>query len=142
MNNAVFKKPYKFLSVIVMGLLLMTFASCDSQDDNQIYNRLYGETWVGDLGFYVGRFPVESGITFRSGDYAIDEQYYYDNGGRAATLSLRWWIDYGTLFLDYGVDYPILEIRNVYVGNLYLNGILYVDGAYEGNVELERMTNR
>lgn len=126
-----------FKLLFILSVLTVGFSSCE--DDEMVYDSLIGRTWFGDLGFAVGSLPVESGITFKGNDYAIDEQYYYreDGGGRAATLEVRWWIDGGTLYLDYGRGYPMLELRGIYVDNRYLTGRLYVDGADEGAVTLE-----
>ncbi len=124
--------------LLVLTVAVLSFSSCE--DDGDIYDALIGRTWVGDLGFSVGPFDVESGITFKGSDYAIDEQYYYEDGGggRAATISLRWWINMGTLYLDYDLpDNPMLEIRNVYISGRFLNGELYADGIYEFSVSLE-----
>lgn len=88
--------PIKLLLVLTM--LAVGFSSCE-EDDETIYDYLIGRTWVGSLGFAVGPYDVESGVTFKGNEYAIDEQYYYGDGGRAATLNLRWWIDMGTLYL-------------------------------------------
>ena len=42
------------------------------------------------------------------------------------------------LRLDYGYDYPLLEIYDVYVSGNRLSGVLYVDGHMDGPVMLER----
>ena len=42
------------------------------------------------------------------------------------------------LRIDYGVDYPLFEIRNVYVTRDRLSGALYVDGEYDGEIILKR----
>ena len=35
-------------------------------------------------------------------------------------LPFRWWVDYGTLYLDYGRDFALREIRGVRVrGRLF-----------------------
>ncbi len=131
----------KLLKFCVFTLLLVTsigFTSCEDQDDNAIYSGLIDNTYFGDLYFYYDEYPVESYITFKTSDYAIDEQYYFDNGNRATTLDLRWWVSNGTLYLDYGKYLPMLEIRNIVVGGLYLHGDLYSDGAYVNRIELER----
>ena len=124
--------------LLVLTVAILSFSSCE-QDDESIYYYIVDRTWVGDLGFAVGPYNVESGITFKGNDYAIDEQYYYADGGggRAATLPVRWWIDMGTLYLDYRRDHPMLEIRGVYVSGRFLNGELYADGTYEFSVSLE-----
>ncbi len=138
-----FNGLYKY-SLSLLIILALSLSSCSDQDDDQIYDGLIGQTWVGDLGFYVGNLPVESGITFSGNDYAVDEQYYYNEngGGRAATLTLRWWVEGQSLWLDYGSHYPMLEIRNIRVGNLYLHGSLFADGQFDSDIEMERMSNR
>ena len=128
--------PIKLLLVLTM--LAVGFSSCE-EDDETIYDYLIGRTWVGDLGFIDGPYALESGITFIGNDYAVDRQFYYaeDGGGEAGTLRLNWWIDMGTLYLDYGPDYPLLEIRGVYITGRFLYGELYADGNYEFSVTLE-----
>ena len=128
--------PIKLLFVLTM--LAVGFSSCE-EDDETIYDYLIGRTWVGDLGFIDGPYALESGITFKGNDYAVDRQFYYaeDGGGEAGTLRLNWWIDMGTLYLDYGPDYPLLEIRGVYITGRFLYGELYADGNYEFSVTLE-----
>ena len=66
--------PIKLLLVLTM--LAVGFSSCE-EDDETIYDYLIGRTWVGSLGFAVGPYDVESGVTFKGNEYAIDEQYYY-----------------------------------------------------------------
>ena len=124
--------PIKLLLVLTM--LAVGFSSCE-EDDETIYDYLIGRTWVGDLGFIDGPYALESGITFKGNDYAVDRQFYYaeDGGGEAGTLRLNWWIDMGTLYLDY----PLLEIRGVYITGRFLYGELYADGNYEFSVTLE-----
>lgn len=128
--------PIKLLLVLTM--LAVGFSSCE-EDDETIYDYLIGRTWVGDLGFIDGPYALESGITFKGNDYAVDRQFYYaeGGGGEAGTLRLNWWIDMGTLYLDYGPDYPLLEIRGVYITGRFLYGELYADGNYEFSVTLE-----
>ena len=128
--------PIKLLLVLTM--LAVGFSSCE-EDDETIYDYLIGRTWVGDLGCIDGPYALESGITFKGNDYAVDRQFYYaeDGGGEAGTLRLNWWIDMGTLYLDYGPDYPLLEIRGVYITGRFLYGELYADGNYEFSVTLE-----
>ena len=124
--------------LLVLTMLAVGFSSCE-EDDETIYDYLIGRTWVGDLGFIDGPYALESGITFKGNDYAVDRQFYYaeDGGGEAGTLRLNWWIDMGTLYLDYGPDYPLLEIRGVYITGRFLYGELYADGNYEFSVTLE-----
>ena len=136
MRNMKILNPIKLLLVLTM--LAVGFSSCE-EDDETIYDYLIGRTWVGDRGFIDGPYALESGITFKGNDYAVDRQFYYaeDGGGEAGNLRLNWWIDMGTLYLDYGPDYPLLEIRGVYITGRFLYGELYADGNYEFSVTLE-----
>lgn len=92
---------------------------------------------VGDLGFWVDNSPVESGITFKSNGFGVDEQWYYDWDRVAAVLDVRWWIEDGDLFLDYGNGYPLLILADVYVEGRYLTGRLYSNNIDQGTVTLE-----
>lgn len=123
---------------LVLAVAIVSFSSCE-QDDESIYYYIIDRTWVGDLGFTDGYLPLESGITFKGDDYAVDRQYYYpEDGGRDYnTLKLKWWIDMGTLYLDYGRKHPLLEIRGVYISGRFLNGELYANGVYDYSVSLE-----
>ena len=47
-------------------------------------------------------------------------------------------INGGILSLDYGNDYPLLEIYDVYVFGDELSGVLYVDGLRDGPITLYR----
>ena len=133
-----FFKCRNLLILPVLFTLLIGFTSCH-QDDDDIYDHLINNTWLGDLGF-VDRYniPLESGITFKRNNFAFDEQYYYGNGGYYTTLNLSWWMDYGSLYLDYGSNYPLLEIRDIYITYDYFEGILYANGYREGRIRMER----
>ena len=52
-------------------------------------------------------------------------------------MPFRWWVDYGTLYLDYGYDFALREIRGVRVRGRYLQGDLYLDGEYIDYIELQ-----
>ena len=54
-----------------------------------------------------------------------------------AVVGSRWWVDYGTLYLDYGYDFALREIRGVRVRGRYLQGDLYLDGEYIDYIELQ-----
>ena len=118
--------------------LLVGFTSCE--DDETIFDHIVGRTWVGDLGFWVDNSPVESGITFKSNGFGVDEQWYYDWDRVAAVLDVRWWIEDGDLFLDYGNGYPLLILADVYVEGRYLTGRLYSNNIDQGTVTLEMST--
>ncbi len=81
--------------------------------------------------------PVESGITFRSDGFGEDEQWDHDWNQIAAVLDVRWWIEHGDLFLDYGNGYPLLVLEDVYVDGRYLTGRLYSNNIDQRTVTLE-----
>ena len=138
MNNTFFLKRQNLLLATLLMVFMVGLSSC-SQDDDEIYDNLIGYTWVGDLGFDFNDYPVESGITFKGDGYAVDRQYFMDNGDYATTLNLVWNIEYGTLFLDYVGSPYLFEIRNVFVGSTYLSGSLYLNGGLiDSNFQLER----
>ena len=112
----------KYAGFLLMLTLLVGFTSCE--DDEDIYDDLMGRTWVGDLGFGTNRDPIESGI-----------RYDYD-GASAGDLPFRWRVDYGTLYLDYGYDFALREVRGVRVSGRYMRGDLYLDGEFFGYIEL------
>ena len=79
------KNLKKYVGVLMLLTLLVGFTSCE--DDETIFDHIVGRTWVGDLGFWVDNSPVESGITFKSNGFGVDEQWYYDWDRVAAGLS-------------------------------------------------------
>ena len=111
------KNLKKYVGVLMLLTLLVGFTSCE--DDETIFDHIVGRTWVGDLGFWV------------------DEQWYYDWDRVAAVLDVRWWIEDGDLFLDYGNGYPLLILADVYVEGRYLTGRLYSNNIDQGTVTLE-----
>ena len=116
--------------------LLVGFSACESEE--RIFDDLVGRTWVGDLGFNYDRYPVESFLRLNGDGFGTDEQYYFEeNGGDfAVELPVRWRLEYNTLQLDYGRNYPLLEIHDVSISVPYLRGQLIVDGVNEGFIEL------
>ena len=117
----------KYAGLLLMLTLLVGFTSCE--DDEDIYDDLMGRTWVGDLWFGFDDDPIESAIRLDSNGLGIDYQVY--------DLPFRWWVDYGTLYLDYGRSYVVREIRGVRVRGRYLQGDLYLDGEYIDYIELK-----
>ena len=70
----------------------------------------------------------------------IDDQVYYDDptGKVVFSLPFRWNIYNGILSIDYGSDYPLFEIYDVYITGNKMSGILYVDGRIDGPIVLKR----
>ena len=115
------KNLKKYVGVLMLLTLLVGFTSCE--DDETIFDHIVGRTWVGDLGFWVDNSPVESGITFKSNGFGVDEQWYYDWDRVAAVLDVR--------------CYPLLILADVYVEGRYLTGRLYSNNIDQGTVTLE-----
>ena len=89
---------------------IIVFTSCE--DDETVFDRIVGYEWVGDLGFADRYGPLESGLFFERNGFGSDAQCYYDDphGDIIYELPFRWVINGGILSLDYGNDYPLLEI--------------------------------
>ena len=96
----------KYAGFLLMLTLLVGFTSCE--DDEDIYDDLMG----------------------------IDYQVYDYDGASAGDLPFRWRVDYGTLYLDYGYDFALREVRGVRVSGRYMRGDLYLDGEFFGYIEL------
>ena len=123
----------KFLNILFLCTLALGLSSCEPDDgeDYYIYDTLLGGIWVGDLGFADAyNSPLESGLYFEGNGLGRDEQAYYNDpyGEVAFSLPFRWDIHGRILRLDYGYNYPLLEIYDVYVAGDRLSGVLYVDG--------------
>ena len=132
----------KYAGILMMLTLLVGFTSCE--DDEDIYDDLMGRTWVGDLWFGSNNNPIESGIRLDNNGLGIDYQVFDYDGRPAGDLPFRWWVDYGTLYLDYGYDFALREIRGPLTRTplisrkaKYLQGDLYLDGEYIDYIELQ-----
>lgn len=131
------RKMRKFLNILFLCTLALGLSSCEPDDgeDYYIYDTLPGGIWVGDLGFADAyNSPLESGLYFEGNGLGKDEQAYYNDpyGEVAFRLPFRWDIHGRILRLDYGYNYPLLEIYDVYVAGDRLSGVLYVDGHMDG----------
>lgn len=131
------RKMRKFLNILFLCTLALGLSSCEPDDgeDYYIYDTLPGGIWVGDLGFADAyNSPLESGLYFEGNGLGRDEQAYYNDpyGEVAFSLPFRWDIHGRILRLDYGYNYPLLEIYDVYVAGDRLSGVLYVDGHMDG----------
>lgn len=124
------RKMRKFLNILFLCTLALGLSSCEPDDgeDYYIYDTLLGGIWVGDLGFADAyNSPLESGLYFEGNGLGRDEQAYYNDpyGEVAFSLPFRWDIHGRILRLDYGYNYPLLEIYDVYVAGDRLSGVLY-----------------
>ena len=118
----------KFL-VILFCTLALGLVKCepDDSEDYYIYDTLPGGIWVGDLGFADAyNSPLESGLYFEGNGLGKDEQAYYNDpyGEVAFRLPFRWDIHGRILRLDYGYNYPLLEIYDVYVARQTVRRII------------------
>ncbi|MBP8623132.1 hypothetical protein [Bacteroides sp.] len=125
----------------VLLLLVTMLGAVSCQDEESIAEQLLGRTWVGDLGFSDNGYALESGLTFKSNGFGLDEQYYYNNLVEGFfEMQFRWMLNGYNLRLDYGDDRYgrplILEIREVHIDNRVLYGVLYENNKYRGDVEL------
>lgn len=124
------RKMRKFLNILFLCTLALGLSSCEPDDgeDYYIYDTLLGGIWVGDLGFADAyNSPLESGLYFEGNGLGRDEQAYYNDpyGEVAFSLPFRWDIHGRILRLDYGYNYPLLEIYDVYVAGDRLSGVYY-----------------
>lgn len=127
----------KFLNILFLCTLALGLSSCEPDDceDYYIYDTLPGGIWVGDLGFADAyNSPLESGLYFEGNGLGKDEQAYYNDpyGEVAFRLPFRWDIHGRILRLDYGYNYPLLEIYDVYVAGDRLSGVFTWTGTWMG----------
>ena len=66
----------------------------------------------------------------------VNQIYHHQPDIIAAVLDVRWWIEDGDLFLDYGNGYPLLILADVYVEGRYLTGRLYSNNIDQGTVTI------
>ena len=125
----------RYAGILMMLTLLVGFTSCE--DDEDIYDDLMGRTWVGDLWFGSDNNPIESGIRLDNNGLGIDYQVFDYDGRPAGDLPFRWWVDYGTLYLDYGYDLLYVRLEVFVLEVVYLQGDLYLDGEYIDYIELQ-----
>lgn len=131
------RKMRKFLNILFLCTLALGLSSCEPDDgeDYYIYDTLPGGIWVGDLGFADAyNSPLESGLYFEGNGLGRDEQAYYNDpyGEVAFSLPFRWDIHGRILRLDYGYNYPLLEIYDVYVAGDRLSGVYTWTGTWMG----------
>lgn len=123
-----------FTKALLLLVAVLGFTACES--DESIFDRIVGRSWVGDLGFQEDGYDLESCVTFDSNGFGEDSQCYYDFDKCLPILPVRWWIENGTLYIDYGRDFYMRELRYVYVEKGILTGTLFIDGQEYGGITL------
>lgn len=125
----------RFLFAACLLLASVSFTAC-TDDDDSLFDTLTGRVWAGDLGFWDGRYPLDSYILFEPDGFGSDELYYADNGEYFGTLRIQWEAyDDGTIYINYGTVAPPRELRNVRIRHGRLTADLYIDGWY-GHITL------
>lgn len=128
-------KIVTFTKALLLLVMVLGFTACES--DETIYDRIVGRTWTGDLGFGTDEDPFESAVSLGSDGFGTDDQWCYEHHEAMDLLNIHWWIEDGSLFIDYGKRAAQREIRNVYVSKGRLTGDLYFSGAFFDVVTLE-----
>lgn len=131
------KNLKKYAGLLMMLTLLVGFTSCE--DDETIFDRIVGRTWVGDLGFVTDdryEYPLESGLYLGGDGFGEDELLYYDNGDFYDRLKIQWSVGNGSLYISYGNVAAPRELRDVYINRGRMTGSLFIDGYYYADVEL------
>lgn len=128
-------KMLTYTKVLLLLVVVIGFTACEN--DETIYDRIVGRAWIGDLGFVEDGYDLESCVRFDSDGFGDDEQCFYDIDQCLSVLRIRWWIENGTLYIDYGREFYGRELRGVYVEGRYLTGTLYINGQRYDTVTLE-----
>ena len=109
------KKLYTTLMMAMMGMMAMSFTSCET--DEEIAYTLEG-TWRGDMTIedYAGYSYVESEITFLKDPYTYSEGTglwvdIYDDGYYYPT-HIEWYVKFGTIYIHFVEDNCDVEIRH------------------------------
>lgn len=128
-------KMATYTKALLLLVVLMGVTAC--QDDETIYDRIVGRVWVGDLGFGSDNDPIESAVNLGGDGFGTDDQWCYEHNEPMDLLNIRWWIEDGSLFIDYGRLAGRREIRYVYVSKGRLSGDLYINNTFFDTVTLE-----
>lgn len=127
----------KYLFALCMLLTAATFAACDDDDDETLFERLVGRVWIGDLGMTdPNRFPLESAVYLGADGFGSDDLVYYDNGEPFGVYNIQWDAYDGNLYISYGNVAPLRELHDVRVRRGLLTGDLFINGYFYGEVSL------
>ena len=122
------KKLYTTLMMAMMGLMTLSFTSCET--DEEIANTLEG-TWRGDMSIedWNGQSYVESEITFLKDPYTYSDgtglwvDYY--GGGNYVPTHIKWYVEYGTIYIHFVEDNWDVEIRHYSLSSNRFKGEFY-----------------
>ena len=127
----------KLFFALCMLLTAITFASCEADDDETIFDSLVGRVWIGDLGMVDrGGYALESGVYFGGDGFGTDELVYYDNGQPFGVYNIQWEAYDGNVYISYGNMAPPRELHGVRIRRGQLTAALYIDGNYYNSVTL------
>ncbi|WP_295939262.1 hypothetical protein [uncultured Alistipes sp.] len=126
----------RFLLAACLFTATVGFTACSSDRDD-VFDTLAGRVWIGDLGFYDGRYPLDSYIYFGSDGFGDDELYYNDNGQFFGRFNIQWQVSNNrTLYISYGNVAPPRELRRISIRRRTLEGDLYINGVFYDYVTL------
>lgn len=128
----------KLILILCTLLTVSAFSSCESDDDETIFDSIVGRVWIGDLGMIdpAGGFPLESAVYFGGDGFGKDDLVYYDNGEPYDIFNIQWDAYDGNIYINYGNVAPPRELHDVRVRRGTLTGTLYIYGDYYGPVTL------
>ena len=142
-KGTVMKKLYTTLMMAMMGLMTLSFTSCET--DEEIACDLEG-TWVGNMSIAdnFGESYVESEITFLRYPSSYTEgnglwaDYYGPNDYEVYRFT--WYVEYGTVYILFEDDARV-EIRSYSLTSNRFRGRFW-DGDKEVSFELHNSTRR
>lgn len=128
----------KYLFTLCMFLTAISLPSCDTDDDETIFDSIVGRVWIGDLGMIAPAdgFPLESAVYFGGDGFGTDDLVYYENGRPYGICNIQWDAYDGNIYINYGNIAPPRELHDVRVRRGTLTGTLYIYGSYYGPVTL------
>lgn len=138
------KKLYTTLMMAMMGMMAMSFTSCET--DEEIAYTLEG-TWRGDMTIedWAGYTYVDSEITFLKDPYYYSEgtglwvDYY--NDGYYNPTHIEWYVKFGTIYVHFVEDNCDVEIRHYTLTGDRFCGEFY-DGYNAVNFNLRYASRR
>ena len=123
----------KYLSLILLCVLALSFASCEDDDQYDIESVIIGRSWTGDVGMAADGSSLFSTFTFGADGFGEEIQYYSD-GFLYHEYRFQWWWEDGysrNLVLDYGRE-GISYMDDVRVSGNQMWGTFYLSDGDRG----------